>query len=586
MRSIALVLFVAALAVAGEITEREFEEGQPNPNVIRPGDTFVGRFSDAKDEDKIVVECDRVTICTLVIDVPVRKSVTFGGDEVIPRRGYTHRKGDPLRFRRYRFPAGRTVLTLSGGEAFDYRLTVTAVSVEPRDEVEPNDDEGHTVELALGEPVNGVCSRPQNDVDFYAIEVPRRAIHRVSVKRAPTTTTGWIRISDGRSWIHDYRYDARFEELAYYPVLDPGRYVLSLYVTGAPGAGYTLQVEPFEPTVTEEHVKEARAAIDRGVAWLEKTTPTQNERAANYQVAVTALELATLCEQGGYAKRRDLVEKEYVDYLAARFREDEKGEWRGEKVSSPSTKIYEAAVATLGLAEAAEAGSEKAAALAARGARYLLASQQTREKVAAWNGPVDPKSKTHGGWRYTADAADSDLSVTGWCWVALSAVDAAGLDVPGLRTALDAGLGYARECGQKDGFHYTPSGHTSVTLTSIGMLVYLLHGEEDWRLTAAFRALDPHLPAGTQVRRGNGYCFYHWYYGTRANYLRGGYPWQAWRAVMIRQLLLQQEEDGRWKAIDYERSAGDRFTTALGVMILRICLEQVPGYLKHEVRGF
>jgi len=55
---------------------------------------------------------------------------------------------------------------------------------------------------------------------------------------------------------------------------------------------------------------------------------------------------------------------------------------------------------------------------------------------------------------------------------------------------------------------------------------------------------------------------------------------------MIRQLLLQQEEDGRWKSIDYEASVGDRFTTALGVRILRICLEQVPGYLKHEVRGF
>jgi hypothetical protein len=170
--------------------------------------------------------------------------------------------------------------------------------------------------------------------------------------------------------------------------------------------------------------------------------------------------------------------------------------------------------------------------------------------------------------------------------VALSAVDAAGLEVPGLREALDAGLEYVRRCGQEDGFHYQPDGHVSVTLQSIGILVYLLHGEEDRRLEGALRALDPHLPAGTQVRGANSYCFYHWYYGTRANYLRGGYPWQAWRAVMIRQLLLQQAKDGRWRSVDREEPVGDRFTTALGVMILRVCLERVPGYLKHEVRGF
>ena len=49
---------------------------------------------------------------------------------------------------------------------------------------------------------------------------------------------------------------------------------------------------------------------------------------------------------------------------------------------------------------------------------------------------------------------------------------------------------------------------------------------------------------------------------------------------------IEQEEDGRWKSINNEKSVGDRFTTALGVMILRICLERVPGYLRHEVRGF
>jgi hypothetical protein len=98
--------------------------------------------------------------------------------------------------------------------------------------------------------------------------------------------------------------------------------------------------------------------------------------------------------------------------------------------------------------------------------------------------------------------------------------------------------------------------------------------------------LDAHLPAGTQVDDRGAYAFYYWYYGTRINYLRGGEAWDRWRTAMMLQLIRRQHRDGHWEAFDGETSPGHRYATALGAMILRICLEDVPAYLRQEVKGF
>ena len=79
---------------------------------------------------------------------------------------------------------------------------------------------------------------------------------------------------------------------------------------------------------------------------------------------------------------------------------------------------------------------------------------------------------------------------------------------------------------------------------------------------------------------------YYWYYATRLNYLRGGFAWEAWRTTMAAQLISIQREDGTFHTYASEGPFAEAYSTALGSMILRMCLNDVPAYLKQEVRGF
>jgi len=79
-------------------------------------------------------------------------------------------------------------------------------------------------------------------------------------------------------------------------------------------------------------------------------------------------------------------------------------------------------------------------------------------------------------------------------------------------------------------------GWSTTLLSSVGSFILLLHGEQGHQLTAALKRLYPYLPGGTQVDPDGEYAFCYWYYGTRVNYLRGGYPWQAWLARKVRQV--------------------------------------------------
>ncbi|HZL72930.1 MAG TPA: hypothetical protein VFC86_10745, partial [Planctomycetota bacterium] len=59
-----------------------------------------------------------------------------------------------------------------------------------------------------------------------------------------------------------------------------------------------------------------------------------------------------------------------------------------------------------------------------------------------------------------------------------------------------------------------------------------------------------------------------------------------WRATALRQLLRRQQEDGSWAAFGYESAPGPRWTTAIGLMMLRLCLNEPPKYLRVEAKGF
>ena len=99
-----------------------------------------------------------------------------------------------------------------------------------------------------------------------------------------------------------------------------------------------------------------------------------------------------------------------------------------------------------------------------------------------------PKSPSHqGGWRYSPDSRDADLSATIWQLMSLRSAKNAGLSVPS--AAIEDAIGYLERSywssldskgepvNKKSGFAYQPGGHPEYTTTAAGLLAMQVCGE-------------------------------------------------------------------------------------------------------------
>lgn len=574
-----------ALALAAALLAQDVQEQEPNnerdkaSQGIAPGATFTGSLDPEGDQDWVHVECDKETVCSLALEVA--KSDRSRLEIHLPRAAIatTARDGTTLALR-VRIPKGRTPVRLVG-RAKSYRFRVSAEETGERQEIEPNNDSKEAHEILQGETWRGAHSGFTSELDCYRFKAASAGPRELVFKCGPKFR-GYVSLfgSDPLKQVY-YHINGHADEYHFFPVLDPGEWNLHLTVGDtAVGDSYEISVNPMGGKVTEEERKAAQAAIDRAVRHLQ-AAPGNPLGAVS--TSAESMALAALSEGAGAKERREALDRDFVSRLEGRFQKVEGGP---RAVYYVERNIYTHAMATLGLAEAAANGSEKGKELAIRAADFLVATQNTERKPAVWKGPIDRRAREYGGWRYAPDENRSDLSIVGWCIIALTAVDAAGLKVEGLRDSIEAALHYVRTTGDQEGYGYEhPKGGSNIH-NSIGALMMLLYGEETAALRFATRELDRHLWSATQVDRGDAYPFYYLYYATRAQYLRSGEVWETWRATALRQLLRRQKEDGSWAAIGFENAPGARWTTALGLMMLRLCLNEAPKYLRVEAKGF
>ena len=445
--------------------------------------------------------------------------------------------------------------------------------------------------LALGQPMEWTGER---DKEYeYTLDIEKPGIYRIDAQRI-CGKNDWVtaeihvdRDGEDRQRLYTYVADKVDTAFLFYPVLAEGRHIVTVSVyEKTPKTKISMTVTgPVALALTDAQRKEAAEAVEKGIAWLQKSVPPAGFGGV-HPIAQQSLAMMALAEGKGGRSRVDLFDRKYVPWLNGFMEAAAGGSWQGKPTRSlRSVNTYEQAIAVLGLSAAAEAGSKPAAALAEQLLAYLMAAQATTQRPRAWNGPIGKTQPYYGGWRYAALEESGDLSITGWCTVALVAADAAGLRVAGMADSVEQATAFARRCGCDDGFAYEAGGYdTNCIRNSIGLLLFLLCGLEGDCMDAAMAHIDLHLPAGTQLDDGE-HPFYYWYYATRANYLRGKQPWETWRAAMVTQLLRRQQADGHWSGIRGE-SQMDGYSTALAVMILRLCLDEAPRYLKMEVRGF
>ena len=92
---------------------------------------------------------------------------------------------------------------------------------------------------------------------------------------------------------------------------------------------------------------------------------------------------------------------------------------------------------------------------------------------------VKKDQKNRGGWRYSPDSKDSDLSLSGWQLMNYAAQQI-GMDIP--KKTIDAAVDYAQRCVREDGgVGYQPGSNDHAALRGLGMLCFAVAGQKTLR---------------------------------------------------------------------------------------------------------
>jgi len=191
-----------------------------------------------------------------------------------------------------------------------------------------------------------------------------------------------------------------------------------------------------------------------------------------------------------------------------------------------------------------------------------------------------------GGWRYTMQGYDSDISVTGWQLMALRAARNVGCDVPAERIA-DA-VGYIRRCYDpgSGGFRYMANGWgVTVPCTGTSVLALELCGKELHRTPELLKAGGYILK--NPMRPGQNHFSYGVYYTSQAMFQLGDNYWKSYRPILHRLLLRENapKANGSWvgNSGSFDDSGwGPNYTTAMSILALTVEYRFLPIYQRAE----
>lgn len=180
-----------------------------------------------------------------------------------------------------------------------------------------------------------------------------------------------------------------------------------------------------------------------------------------------------------------------------------------------------------------------------------------------------------GGWRYSPNSHDSDLSVTAWQLLALRAAKDAGCDVPAEN--IDDAILYVRRLrvpGNR-GFGYQAGHGSTATRAGTGILALEVCG--DHHSEEVLGAADQLLRR--PLNRNDGYFFYGAYYCTVGMFKVGGPRWERIKPVLYDSILGSQLANGSWHARNgSERKAGPNYATSMAVLALAVEYRFLPIY--------
>jgi hypothetical protein len=297
-------------------------------------------------------------------------------------------------------------------------------------------------------------------------------------------------------------------------------------------------------------------------------TKRRNETA---MTSLAILSLASMGHQPGDSTPEGTAIRKALAFVVRPEAQDKDGYFG----DADGSRMYGHGITTLMLAEMLGMGADAAQdALIREKCRRAIGLILSAQKVRK-------KDSERGGWRYTPDQTDSDMSVTVWQVMALRSAKNAGMDVP--KEAIDDAVGYikrlyspgdAAQPAVFGGFGYTgPSRETSTTAE--GLLALQVCGQYDAPevLGAAAKLLRDGMD------RKERWFYYTTYYYAQGMYQRGGNFAEQGRRVVADVLLSRQSREGWWEGEGgEERQGGKIYATSMAVLSLAVKNHFLPIY--------
>ena len=189
-------------------------------------------------------------------------------------------------------------------------------------------------------------------------------------------------------------------------------------------------------------------------------------------------------------------------------------------------------------------------------------------------------SQNHeGGWRYTPNTTEADISVTICQIMALRAARNAGVEVP--KKKVDKCVEYVKRCQDKSQgwFRYTLQGgqmgpQQAFARTAAGVVALYSAGiYEGEAVEAGLKFLMQNKPGhgDFSMRPPDIHYFYGHYYAVQAMYTAGGKRWEEWFPAIRDELIANQSNDGSWSD-----SLCRHYGTAMACLILQVPNNYLP----------
>lgn len=314
---------------------------------------------------------------------------------------------------------------------------------------------------------------------------------------------------------------------------------------------------------------ETQAAIGRSLEWFTRNQEpdgrwdvAKHGGEANHNIAATSL--ALLCYYGWGARHNEAgphqaAVQKALAWLVSNVKED--GDVRGPAHNG----MYDQGMATIALCEAYGLTKDPSLLKPASNAVEFICRAQ---------------SKRTGGWRYQPGQDDTDLSVSGWHYMALKSAQLAGITAP--TNALIRADRYVESLGggQHGGITgYQKSEASRPAMIATGMFLRQLSltnpREPKMRESAVFMRMNPLVERSVD--------YYYLYYGTLALYQYQGGIWEAWNEKMKGTLIPLQIKTGADSGAynpsgEFGNRMGKTITTAMATLSLEVYYRILPIY--------